>query len=166
MAQIARIRPSHAARKCPYPFWCGILAGVMASLPSFLPESRSQPFIFKLVHALTPSCVLGSPRDRHQSTRLALYFRFRPSPPGAPHAHSTRRPPQARDPHLIVARRSAGRAVKTSRGRVHPKSHRKPKNPLCKREETKCYKFASRASSSAAWPPALARLRARRVVSP
>ena len=84
MAQIARIRPSHAARKCPYPFWCGILAGVMASLPSFLPESRSQPFIFKLVHALTPSCVLGSPRDRHQSTRLALYFRFRPSPPRPP----------------------------------------------------------------------------------
>ena len=84
MAQIARIRPSQATRKCPYPFWCEILAGVMATLPSFLPESRSQPFIFKLVHALTPSCVLGSPRDRHQSTRLALYFRFRPSPPRPP----------------------------------------------------------------------------------
>ena len=87
MAQIARIRPSQAdlsRSKVPLPVWCGILAGVMASLPSFLPESRSQPFIFRLVHALTPSCVLGSPRDRHQSTRLALYFRFRPSPPRPP----------------------------------------------------------------------------------
>jgi hypothetical protein len=38
MAQIARIRPSQATRKCPYPFWCGIVIGVMASLPSFLPQ--------------------------------------------------------------------------------------------------------------------------------